>query len=81
MKKKIMTICYNFFILVYHNNMIRKEYYKACDIFIENIQEKRKNEFFNEYGYNLFANRRKPVDHFKMFSYTNQNNVKKKPKR
>ena len=61
--------------------MIKKEYYKASDIFINNIIERRKKEFFNEYGYNIYSNRRKPIDHFKAFSFTNQNNVKTKPKR
>lgn len=79
--KKIIAICYNFFIFTYHNSMIKKEYYKACDLFIENAREKKKNEYFNEYGYNISSNRKKPIDHFKMFSYTNQNNVKIKPKR
>lgn len=61
--------------------MIKKEYYKACDLFIENALEQRKKEFFNEYGYNIYSNRKKPIDHYKEFSHTNQNNVKTKPKR
>ena len=61
--------------------MIKKEYYKACDLFITNQSEKQKNEFFNEYGYNIYSNRKKTTDHFKAFAYTNQNNVKNKPKR
>jgi len=61
--------------------MIKKEYYKSCDLFMENIKDRRKDEFFNEYGYNIYSNRKKPIDHFKAFSYTNQNNVKTKPKR
>ena len=81
MKKKFITICYNFFIFTYHINMIKKEYYKSCDIFLENPTERKKSEYFNEYGYNISANRKKPADHFKIFSYTNQNNVKTKPKR
>lgn len=60
--------------------MIGKDY-KACELFIESSLEKRKNEYFNEYGYNIYSNRKKGVDHFKNYSYTNQNNVKIKPKR
>ena len=40
--------------------MIKKEYYKACDLFIENVREKRKSEYFNEFGYNIYSSRRKP---------------------
>ena len=61
--------------------MIKKEYYKACDLFLENTYERRKNEYFNDYGYNIYSNRKKSENHFKMFSKTNQNNVKIKPKR
>ena len=43
--------------------------------------DKRKEEYFDEYGYNLSSSRKKQIDHFKQFSYTNQNNIKRKPKR
>ena len=61
--------------------MIKKEYYKACDLFINEHPKRLKEEYLNEYGYNISSNRKNPVDHFKEFSYTNQNNVKRKPKR
>lgn len=61
--------------------MIKKEYYKACDLFITSPLEKRKSEYFNEYGYNIGSSRKKVQNHFYNFSHTNQNNVKIKPKR
>ena len=61
--------------------MIKKEYYKACDLFITNQSEKQKNEFFNEYGYNIYSNRKNKVDHFKEYSYTNQNNTQSNKKK
>lgn len=61
--------------------MIKKEYYKACDLFILSQPKKIKEEYLNEYGYNISSNRKKVTDHFKDFSYTNQNNVKIKSKR
>ena len=61
--------------------MINKEKEKMCDIFLEKPLEKIKKEYFNEYGYNISSGQKKISDHFKEFSYTNQNNVKIKPKR
>ena len=60
---------------------MKKRYYKACDLFIINNYQKIKEEYFNDYGYNLFANRKKEDSHYKDFCYTNQNNPKEKPKR
>ena len=60
--------------------MIKKEYYKACDLFIEPHYKRIKEEYLNEYGYNFYSNRKKTTNHFKEFCYTNQNNVKIKPK-
>ena len=61
--------------------MIKKEYYKACDLFITSPLERKKSEYFNEYGYNIASNRKNVQNHFFKFSHTNQNNVKIKPKR
>lgn len=61
--------------------MIKKEYYKACDLSLNSIYEKRKKEFFNEYGYNLSSSRLNDASHYNSYSKTNQNNVKRKPKK
>ena len=61
--------------------MIKKKYYKACDLFIVNSFQKLKEEYFNDYGYNLLASRKTNDSHYKDFCYTNQNNLKEKPKR
>ena len=61
--------------------MIKKEFYKACDLFLISPLDKRKQEFFNEYGYNLNANRKNNGNHFKNFSFTNNNNCQNKAKK
>lgn len=61
--------------------MIKKKYYKSCDIFIVDSYQKLKNEYLNDYGYNLSSNRKNSGDHYKEFCYTNQNISKGKPKR
>ncbi len=61
--------------------MIKKEFYKACDLFITSVREKRRWEFFNDYGYNLNSNRKTPVNHFKEFSFTSNNNCQNKAKK
>ena len=59
---------------------MNKDYYKGADIFIENKLRKIKEEFLNDYGYNINLNNKKEC-HFKKYCFTNQNNVKIKPKR
>jgi hypothetical protein len=61
--------------------MIKKKYYRACDLFIVDGYQKIKEEFLNDYGYNLSANPRNTESHYKDFCYTKQNNLKGKPKR
>ena len=61
--------------------MIRKEYYKSCDLFITEERQKRKTEYLNEYGYNIMPNINENKSHFDAYAKTNQNNVKRKPKR
>lgn len=61
--------------------MINKDFYKSCDLFIEPKREKLKKEYFNDYGYNIYSNRKKPVNNFKVYSQTAQNNVKSPIKR
>lgn len=61
--------------------MIKHDKYESCDLFLENKQEKLNKEYFNEYGYNFSENKKKSEDHFKTYAFTNQNNVKTKPKR
>ena len=56
--------------------MIRKEDIKLTDLDFE----KKKEEYFNEYGYNLSFNKEKEESHFKDYAYTNQKVIKKKPK-
>lgn len=60
--------------------MIKVEKDRSCDLFIENIRDKRNNEFFNEYGYKIYPCRDHKM-HFENFQKTNQNNRKIKPKR
>lgn len=60
--------------------MIKKEYYKSCDLFLTNERQKIKTEYLNEYGYNIMPNRNS-FSHFETYSKTNQNNIKRKPKR
>ena len=60
--------------------MIKFEKDGACNLFVENIRDKRNNEFFNEYGYKLSPQRDNKM-HFESFQKTNQNNRKIKPKR
>lgn len=60
--------------------MIKKEYYKSCDIFITDERQKIKNEYLNEYGYNIMPNQNRN-SHFEAYCKTNQNNIKRKPKR
>lgn len=60
--------------------MIRKEYYKSCDLFITNEREKIKKELTNEYGYNISPNIDRSF-HYEAYAKTNQNNLKRKPKR
>ena len=61
--------------------MIKKKYYKACDLFIIDNYQKIKEEFFNDYGYNISAGPRQTESHYKSFCVTNQNNIKEKQKR
>ena len=61
--------------------MIKKEYYKACDLFITSTLQRRRYEFFNEYGYNLNSNRKNQTNHFKEFSTTQNNNCQNKAKK
>ena len=60
--------------------MIKKEYYKACDMFITDERSKIKNEYLNEYGYIISPNK-ECLSHFDAYCKTNQNNIKRKPKR
>lgn len=53
--------------------MIKKEYCKACDLFLTSSLDRKKKEYFNEYGYNLSRNNE--VNHFKEYSFTNYNNI------
>lgn len=46
---------------------------KECDINLETLPEKRRKEYFNDYGYNIENSQRK--SHFKDYAYTNQNNI------
>ena len=61
--------------------MIKKEFYKACDLFITSPLERRRLEYFNEYGYNLNSNRKNPINHFKNFCFTSNNNCQNKAKK
>ena len=61
--------------------MMKKEYYKACDLFMTSFLQRRKCEFFNEYGYNLNSNRKSRINHFKEFSSTHNNNCQNKAKK
>lgn len=54
--------------------MIKKEYYKACDLFLTSSLDRKKKEYFNEFGYNL-SRSNKNVNHYKNFCFTNQNNL------
>ena len=61
--------------------MIKKKYYKACDLFIVDNYQRIKEEYFNDYGYNIGSNRKNNDSHYKDFCFTKQNNIKEKPKR
>ena len=53
--------------------------YRECDLFITSPLEKKKKEYFNEYGYNLGSSQ-KEEGHFKSYCQTNRNNNENKPK-
>ena len=60
--------------------MIKKEYYKSCDLFLTSSLDRKKKEYFNEYGYNL-SHSQKEVNHYKEFCFTNQSNCQNKAKK
>lgn len=57
--------------------MIKKNYYRNVELFIESKREKLVNEFFNDYGYNLMSSRKNNLNNFEKYSKTNQYDIKK----
>lgn len=57
--------------------MIKKNYYRNVELFIESKREKLANEFFNDYGYNLMSSRKNNLNNFEKYSKTNQYDIKK----
>ena len=57
--------------------MIKKNYYRNVELFIESKREKLANEFFNDYGYNLMSSQKNNLNNFEKYSKTKQYDNKK----
>ncbi|MDD5865138.1 MAG: hypothetical protein PUD07_01415 [bacterium] len=57
--------------------MIKKNYYRNVELFIESKREKLTNEYFNDYGYNLCSSRKNKINSFENYAKTNQYNLNK----
>ncbi|MGN1379077.1 MAG: hypothetical protein ACI4XR_01595 [Bacilli bacterium] len=57
--------------------MIKKNYYRNVELFIESKREKLANEYFNDYGYNLGSSRKNKINNFENYAKTNQYNLNK----